>query len=450
MIILDTCVIRGMKLDSGDAYLLRAIRETGSDRVAVPWMVLEERAAQLAIEYGKAHEKAAQALRQLQRTSPLGVPALNDPDPEAVREHWRDRLKELVEVLPTSEEALRQGMYREANSLPPAGLKKDIKTGARDVAIWLSAVEYARANPKEKVFFVSGNTSDFTDGSTTYPAPMDKDVEGLGDRFVHLTRLADLLKRIAPPVDVTPQQVERFLPAYAEHFRDAALARWGMPSYSAYADRAHTATMARWGAPAFSAAIPRFPALVQASGEVGEADCWLSPLKDLQVKALEVSDVQGYHLGDHEWCTATVQWQFVGLALVADTLSRVCCTWTTRIMMPLVEDGPSPRILEANRPEAPANGQDVEWPTSPPSTDANARILQHLLNNPKARSSIEETLMAFAKLMQNALPAPWATRQFIEAEREAKIRLDVEADLQAEEEGWDGDGGDDLWHNLED
>ncbi len=105
------------------------------------------------------------APRQLQRETPGDVPALGAPDPEAVRAHWRNKLTELVEVLPTSETALREGMYREANVLPPASSmphltkpNKVLKHGARDAAIWMSAVEYARAHPQETVYFVSNNT----------------------------------------------------------------------------------------------------------------------------------------------------------------------------------------------------------------------------------------------------------------------------------------------------
>ncbi|MEU1121995.1 PIN domain-containing protein [Streptomyces sp. NPDC005899] len=429
MIILDTCVIRGMKLDSGDAYLLRAIRETGSDRVAVPWMVLEERAAQLAIEYGKAHEKAAQALRQLQRASPLDVPALNDPEPDAVRQHWRDRLKELVEVLPTTEGALRQGMYREANTLPPAGLKKEIKTGARDVAIWLSAVEYARANPKEKVYFVSGNTSDFTDGSTGYPTPMDKDVEGLGDRFVHLTRLADLLQLLAPSVEVTPEQVEKLLPRYRDSIRDASVVRWG------------TRILGRPGG---------FPTLRQ-NGEIEFAHSWVASKESLHVKAVQVTDVKGYQLGDREWCTATVQWQFVGVAMFATAMGRGCCTWRTHIMMPLVEEGPSLRILSADAPEAPADAEGIEWPVGLPDKSVYTQELRSLLERLEPSSKLETAAALLTHAMRN-LDRPETIRQFMAQERYDKIALDVAADAAAEaaaEEGWGESEGDDLWDALD-
>lgn len=51
MIILDTSILRGLGLKSSTAELLRAIRESGVQRISVPWMVLEELAAQQVLKY---------------------------------------------------------------------------------------------------------------------------------------------------------------------------------------------------------------------------------------------------------------------------------------------------------------------------------------------------------------------------------------------------------------
>ncbi|MGW3728328.1 PIN domain-containing protein [Streptomyces sp. NPDC000851] len=77
-------------------------------------------------------------------------------------------------MIETSESALR-----EANGVAPCKVNdggKQTKTGFRDTAIWMSAIEYARINPEETVYFVSSNTRDFGDG-TAYPDPMDQDVK---------------------------------------------------------------------------------------------------------------------------------------------------------------------------------------------------------------------------------------------------------------------------------
>ncbi|WP_328723517.1 PIN domain-containing protein [Streptomyces sp. NBC_00247] len=432
MIILDTCVIYGMSLTGAEAALLRALRETGTERVAVPWMVREERVAQLALKYEAAHEKALTALKQLKRETPGAVPDLGAPDLEAVRAHWRDKLAELVEVLPTSEAALRGGMYREANILPPANSmphptrqRRVLKLGARDASIWLSAVEYARDHPEETVYFVSSNTSDFTDGSGKYPAPMDKDVEGLGERFVHLKRLDEVLKLVAPSVEVTSEQVESQLPAYADHFRDAALAQWGMPT---------------------SPATARFPARAATSGAVGEASCWLGARDTVKVKAVEVSEVRGYRLSDDEWCTATVLWQVTGAAFFADAVTTVACTWRTRILLPLVEDGPAPRILSADRPTAPADDASIDWP---PANDADVRLadIRRVVEAVQGGTRWEKVLASLWAMSTGLSFDDAARRRFIETERENKIRMDIEADAATAE---DWTAGDDLWSGLDD
>ncbi|MFZ4266604.1 PIN domain-containing protein [Streptomyces arboris] len=428
MIIMDTCVVRAMKLDGSEAHLLRAIRETRRERVAVPWMVMEERAAQLAIEYGKAHEKAQQALRQLQRAAPVAVPDLDDPDLEAVRQGFRERLTQLVDVLEPSEPALREGMYREANVLPPAGWKKELKTGARDVAIWLSAVEYAKEHPEETVYFVSSNTKDFTagGGDAAYPHPMDKDVEGLGARFVHLPQLSDLLELVAPTVTVSPEQVDRLLESYSAYFRRVALTRPGSSD---------------------AGALAPFPALCQATGTVKKAIGWFGSLEAVQFKALKVTDVQGYRLGDQYWCIASVQWQLVAPALFTDVASRGCCTWTTRILMPLAEEGPRPRILEAGRLEAPADGQHIEWPADPTGLDLKSQELAFIRKSLESSSTLERAIAVMAYSMKGLLE----TSKLLTAQPDADS-LDIAAGAAVETAAgaeWSSGDEDDLWNGLD-
>ncbi|MFI8201128.1 PIN domain-containing protein [Streptomyces sp. NPDC085942] len=400
MIILDTCVIRGMRLDGSEAHLLRAIRETATDQVGVPWMAVEERAAQLAIKYRETYAKADQALDQLRALSPGTAPALPPPDEEAVRNRFRDQLQELAVILPTSEAALREGVFRESNSLPPAGLKKGEKVGARDVAIWLSAVEYAKVNPDETVYFVSSNTRDFTAGNSSYPSPMDADIDGLGDRFVHLPQLADLLEVVAPPVTVCADLVRKLLPSFVPYFRQTLMSQWGSP---------------------VKAMFSPFPALSQAAGAVKEAKGWFGAPETIDLRALEVTDLQGYRLGEQEWCIASVQWEVMGWTQFGDGMSWGCCTWTTRILLPLVEDGPSPRILGASGPEAPAEGQEVTW--------GIRGSFGHLwrLDREAFLTSYEET----TKWGKAFLVAAFALQNVQDAQRASQIRASLESDASA-------------------
>ncbi|MET8330050.1 PIN domain-containing protein [Streptomyces sp. NPDC005181] len=229
MIILDTCVIRGMRLDGSDVEVLRAIVATGTERVSAPSMAVEELAAQKALDYIEAYRVAARALRQLGHRSHRTEPKLEEPDEEGVRQMWRKKY-DFLQVLPTSGDAALQGLYREANVLPPAGTKGDgdkkVKVGARDVAIWLTAVEYAQNHPDETVYFVSENHKDFTKGGTSYPAPMDSDVEGLGDRFVHLTNLGELLETVAPKQHVDTEYAYALLRFHTDYVARRARKTW--------------------------------------------------------------------------------------------------------------------------------------------------------------------------------------------------------------------------------
>ncbi|MFD5522509.1 hypothetical protein [Streptomyces sp. NPDC127066] len=56
-------------------------------------------------------------------------------------------------MIPTSETALREAAFREANGLAPCKIQdggRSAKTGFRDAAIWLSTIEYAREHPHGK------------------------------------------------------------------------------------------------------------------------------------------------------------------------------------------------------------------------------------------------------------------------------------------------------------
>jgi hypothetical protein len=328
-----------MRLDGSDVEVLRAIVATGTERVSAPSMAVEELAAQKALEYIEAHRVAARALRQLGHKSHRTEPKLEEPDAESVRQMWRKKY-DFLQVLPTSGDAALQGLYREANVLPPAGTKGDgdkkVKVGARDVAIWLTAVEYAREHPDETVYFVSENHKDFTKGGTGYPAPMDSDVEGLGDRFVHLTNLAELLETVAPKDYVDEGYAYALLRFHTDYVAGRARKTWrNKTTPFEVRTRDGEAMAARW---------------------------WAFP-DDVRVQLLDVRDSEAYKLGTHSWIVTTARWEFVGLAMTTSSLQHGACVWETRILFPVAEgDEPTPRIMTAT-PAAPVeDASAVDWP----------------------------------------------------------------------------------------
>ncbi|WP_274557982.1 PIN domain-containing protein [Streptomyces spiramyceticus] len=377
MIILDTCTIRSAGLRSSSADLLRTIRRSGVERVAVPWIAMEELAAQKSIEYLAASETAIRALEALEKASPWDVPKVGALDPEGVREHWRQQWGEIVTVLPTSLAAMQKAMMREANVLPPCKLKTDgsknakpVKIGGRDAAIWLTAVEYAREHPDETVYFVSENHKDFTDGVSGYPYPMDQDLDGIEGRFVHLTSLNDLVARFAKPTDVDEARVAAAcdLPDVQEVVADDAYSRWTM-LFDPYAPGFECT----WASPEGS--------------HTGWASGWLD-LSGVKVRRTSLTDVNAYRIGDHVWATANVGWELGGFTLLdEDEFVHAVTHYDTRVLVSLQDGDTALTVIRGDKPRA----VDYDISTRGEGEPIDGGRMKRALN--RLQSHIEESLM---------------------------------------------------------
>jgi hypothetical protein len=152
---------------------------------------------------------------------------------------------------------------------------------------------------------------------------MDSDVEGLGDRFVHLTNLAELLETVAPK-------------DYVEEGH----------AYTLLAS--HTGYVARRARKTWRNEITPFEVRTR-DGEVMAARWWSFP-DDVRVQLLDVRGSEAYKLGSHSWIVTTARWEFVGLAMTTSSLQQGACVWETRILFPIAEgDGPTPRIMTPHR-----------------------------------------------------------------------------------------------------
>jgi hypothetical protein len=83
-------------------------------------VVLEELTAHRAVPYREKYEATEAALRSLKEGTPwqirVTVPQMNL---QRFQDDWRRRWLGVVDVVPTSEAALKQALIREANLLPP-------------------------------------------------------------------------------------------------------------------------------------------------------------------------------------------------------------------------------------------------------------------------------------------------------------------------------------------
>ncbi|MGW3736654.1 PIN domain-containing protein [Streptomyces sp. NPDC005148] len=309
MIILDTNILKGTSLRGPEAELLLAIRNTRAEQVGAPWIVLEELAAQQALLYEEKYETAKAAVEKLNAATPWAtVTAPRKASPDRVRDHWRRRYSRLVDALPTSPSAYQEALFREANCLAPCKMVggDNHKTGARDAAIWLTAVEYAREHPAEPVYFVSKD-GDFGDGSSFAP-PMDADIRDFGERFAFLPSLGDVLTKFATESQVDEDELIGLLEQPLNHRAVNRTAKFK-----------HSFT----------------GAAVSASGALEEIPCrkWDSPLT---ITFSGVDKIRAHEIAGHRWYTATVRWLVSGIGLDGrgyNVPNWVNCSWETRVLL---------------------------------------------------------------------------------------------------------------------
>ncbi|GHB04048.1 hypothetical protein GCM10010330_67970 [Streptomyces tendae] len=387
MIILDTNIVDGFRLDSVSSDLLKTISTSKVDRVAVPSVVMDELISHRAVPYREKHQKAVEALERFVKSTPWPTTpgVLPQLEMKACESYWRTQYLAIAEVIQTSPEVLQEAFRRESNVLPPCKRVvvseggDTVKTGGRDAAIWLTAVEYARQHPEETVYFVSRNTKDFGDG-TSYLAPMHQDLHGIADRFVHLTTLDQVVERFAAATDVDIEAVESFLPdeetleyvssdAYVRHqVRPGPLARRSF---------LYEGTPLEDPESADGESLPE-------SGPVASRG-WLAAPK---AQFNSVRDVKAYRIGDHVWCMATVHWLLAGIVLPVGSFdpTTVGVAWETRMLLSTTERSSRPTILRAFQPK-PADAS--EFDTFPKIPRAQRRPLANLT---RGRSIVEEIL----------------------------------------------------------
>ncbi|KPC88956.1 PIN domain-containing protein [Streptomyces albogriseolus] len=365
MIFLDTCIVRSLGLKDSSADLLRALRAVG-ERVGIPWMVAEELVAQRVISYRDAHDSAVAALKEVERHTPWDTSnQLEDPDIERVRKYWKEMYGTLAEILPSSPAAMREALFREANVLPPCKKAGKNKTGSRDAVIWLSAVEYAREHPEETVYFISDNHRDFTRGSA-YPSPMDTDVSDLGDRFEHLTTLAEVVERFTRPTRADWDLSQEILSSAAS-----------IHAITAAAKKLIAGTE---------------PILCATSvSEVGQevtisAARSFSPLRST---LHTVTNVHAYRIGNHEWYTADAVWHMAGLAFLDDAeVSAAGVSWNTSLLFaPNAED--SRVTVLRHDPPQPLSAAEFK------AIDVEATVVERLA----------PAVTQFAELLNHLVPA---------------------------------------------
>ena len=272
------------------------------------------------------------------------------------------------------------------------GVNKPVKTGSRDAAIWLTAVEYAREHPDETVYFVSKNTNDFGDGSSYKGrARLWRDIQELGDRFKHYASLDPVVAEFTQPTEVDDALVQEQVgtPEVASIIAREAGAKWGVDVESMHAFDAPTFLGTLWP----DSDDSERPLM-------GGAGPWIAtPYAQVDL----VSDVSAYRIGDHVWCTATVRWLLTGLALLGrqSGLGRVGCAWETRLLLSPTRAESQLTILRSSSPR-PLTADDFQRLSVPAASASlpgySAEVWQQLAKWQEAEKPtlLRSALMAMA------------------------------------------------------
>jgi hypothetical protein len=184
-------------------------------------------------------------------------------------------------------ESARTALAREAFREKPAKIATKDKAGARDVAIWLSVIDYLRANPTEAVYFVTSNVKDFG-GGTAYEIPMLEDLGDMAPRLSYLTSFDKCISRFSAMTNVDLQGVKGLL----SHLVGAPLRPIVRAAHISLSGGRYEGTR------------------MDGSFEPFHWTAWIIPPS---VIVRDVTEASGHRIGDEEWYTAAVDWILVGL-----------------------------------------------------------------------------------------------------------------------------------------
>ncbi|MCX5079012.1 PIN domain-containing protein [Streptomyces sp. NBC_00424] len=373
MIILDANILMNTSLRGPAADVLRAIRAADSERVATPWIAVEEVVAKQARLWEKKYAAAVAAVDELRKATPWAP--VDHPrrwTGERARRHWRERYADITDVIETSPSAYQQAMYRETNLIAPCKTVNSgkHKTGARDAAIWLTAVEYAREHLDETVYFIT-NDGDFGDG-TTLPAPMNRDIAGMEERFFLFRSLDGVLAKFATEVEATSEDVRRLL--------DTEDARRAILDATSTANQRYRTVS---GTRLFPASNGDGDAYRLARMSTG---VWAPTAVALD----EVLEVNGREVGGHRWFTASVRWLLRERGLRQGEFQERAFAWETRLLLSTNEDK-AITVLDSRRP-SPITAENVprlpEMPAEDDVSPAHLARLEAVMVDPSMRDVI--------------------------------------------------------------
>ena len=163
MIVLDTNQLeRSQPPDGPLIAMLQALGKQAGHQLWLPELVFEEHLAHYRRDVEGASARCQTAESDLIRLIPdLHRQEQLLPDVDRAVEDRSKRLQRVFQIRPTPDEAAREALLREARRKPPAKTSQDGQgSGARDVAIWLTAIS-ACEESTEHTYFVATDINAF-------------------------------------------------------------------------------------------------------------------------------------------------------------------------------------------------------------------------------------------------------------------------------------------------
>jgi len=163
VIILDTNQLeRSQPPDGPLIAMLQALGKQTGHQLWLPELVFEEHLAHYRRDVEGASARCQTAESELIRLIPdLRRQEQLLPDVDGAVEDRSQRLQRVFQIRPTPDDAAREALLREARRKPPAKTSQDGQgSGARDVAIWLTAISACQEST-EQTYFVATDINAF-------------------------------------------------------------------------------------------------------------------------------------------------------------------------------------------------------------------------------------------------------------------------------------------------
>lgn len=157
--------------------------------VLLPQPVLDESVSARTREAGETFEKLTTILASASRYYDLE--SFYIPSGQEVGEIWKTELVDAFDIISMHPDDASEALRREAHRIPPA---RDGR-GARDTAIWLSALRYHREH-SGLTYFVSKNYKDFGTQDGDLQAPLQAEL-GNDSEFKYVRGCDELLALIS-------------------------------------------------------------------------------------------------------------------------------------------------------------------------------------------------------------------------------------------------------------